>query len=407
MTALCPGGVSSSAKVGQAEIVMYGAGSIASILNNRGAFWAAVVAPLMGVLTLDLNAMCTTDPPAIPSFTAADVTEMLAFGGTLASPATRTKFADLVTNFLWWQLCECNGATTPAPPAAPAPPAGLPDATNLYNGTGIGFPCVTASASTHADSGTNVFTMFGNTNINGDANFLVTPSTVTHARVTSSMTPEGANHCTTWRVTLRWFSPTGASVRNDAGAQHPPDGNLYTDDFTAPAVPLGFLWGEIVGTPFGNGSDAPTMRIDLYCGGAPGSQQVPCCPADQFQTAAIQQILEYVQLLQRQLVPFAHIGGAVHSGLTGQGTLTVNGLLGIKVDLTTIPASYGSAVGSPEFHFDLGWVSVLTPDGLIDERRLSAQLVNWFPRLMSDATVIGYSLSPGVVATITEVLREP
>lgn len=406
MTALCPGGVSSSAKVGQAEIVMYGAGSIASILNNRGAFWAAVVAPLMGVLTLDLNAMCTTDPPAIPSFTAADVTEMLAFGGTLASPATRTKFSDLVTNFLWWQLCECNGAATPAPPAAPAPPAGLPDSTGLYNGTGIGLACISRFNNAGNSQNLGTYLMLDNPDQNGNNTAIPLPPTGRNVRIGASLTLDGAVHGTNWRLDVGWVRATGL-VDNQAGALHPVDGIVYVEDFVAPADTYIFLRVRIVSGTVATVTDNAFVRADVFCGGAPGSQQVPCCPADQFQTAAIQQILEYVQLLQRQLAPFAHIGGAVHSGLTNQGTLAVNGLLGVKVDLTTIPSSYGLAVGSPDFHFDLGWVSVLTPDGLIDERRLSAQLVNWFPRLMSDATVIGYSLSPGVVATITEILREP
>jgi hypothetical protein len=113
-----------------------------------------------------------------------------------------------------------------------------------------------------------------------------------------------------------------------------------------------------------------------------------------------------VTLLQRQLAPFAHILGESDGGLSGQGTIGVQGLLGVKCELTTIPASYGVEVGSPDFHHDVGWLSVSTPDGFIDERRVTAATTSWFPRLMSDATVIGYSFSPGVVATITQIVRE-
>lgn len=114
-----------------------------------------------------------------------------------------------------------------------------------------------------------------------------------------------------------------------------------------------------------------------------------------------------VELIQRQEVPFGFVDGTVHAGLSGTGVLTVSGLLGLRVDLTTIPAYIGYIEGDPRSYFDVGQVALGTANGF--SRR---ELLRHDPQLILSGeaglyTRVGYTFPPGVVATITELLREP
>jgi hypothetical protein len=161
--------------------------------------------------------------------------------------------------------------------------------------------------------------------------------------------------------------------------------------------------------PAGSGvTSTIDAEFSFYCNGdVPGGTTGACCPPDPVAQQMLDEIIRDVTLLQRQLAPFAYITGAAHAGLVGQGSFAVPADLGMRIDLTTVPPSLGQEVGTPNFVFDAGWVSILSPDGFIEERRVSAVNGVWFPKAMSAATIIGYSFAPGVVATVTELLREP
>jgi len=48
-----------------------------------------------------------------------------------------------------------------------------------------------------------------------------------------------------------------------------------------------------------------------------------------------------VTLIQRQAAPFGYVPGAIHAGLTGTGVIAIQGLIGCKVDITTLPTQLG------------------------------------------------------------------
>jgi hypothetical protein len=124
-------------------------------------------------------------------------------------------------------------------------------------------------------------------------------------------------------------------------------------------------------------------------------------------SGGLQELRELVTLIQRQEVPFGFVDGTPHPGLTGEGQLTVSGLLGIRVDLTTIPAYVGRIDGTPTVYFDVGYVALGTTTGF--QRR---DIIRHDPQFIWSGeaglfTRVGYTFPPGVVATITELLREP
>lgn len=123
--------------------------------------------------------------------------------------------------------------------------------------------------------------------------------------------------------------------------------------------------------------------------------------------AAVGEDLQLNTLVQRYSLPFAHIQGAVHSNLSGTGSFQISRLLGFEVVLTATPVGEKILAGNPNYLWDVGWMSVSEPDGLVEERRITRLQQTWFPRSMPLASTFGYFLKPGFTATFTELQAEP
>jgi hypothetical protein len=121
----------------------------------------------------------------------------------------------------------------------------------------------------------------------------------------------------------------------------------------------------------------------------------------------LSRIESLLTLVQRQAAPFAYVNGASHSGLTGNGHLDVQGLLGAKVELTTVPGRLGIASGDPDTLFDAGFLRWGSSSGAATSQRIDTTPFLSFPGGAGQFTRISYSLAGGVVATITELVREP
>jgi hypothetical protein len=131
------------------------------------------------------------------------------------------------------------------------------------------------------------------------------------------------------------------------------------------------------------------------------------CLTDPAVLALLQRILDLVTINQRQLAPFAYVHGNVHTGLSGDGEIAVQGLMGILVTLIDIPTFVGSEFGHPNVLFETGWVNWGNAEGWKPREFLSVSSMTSFPHAAGQYTRIGYSFSPGVTAVITELLREP
>ena len=133
----------------------------------------------------------------------------------------------------------------------------------------------------------------------------------------------------------------------------------------------------------------------------------PCCPPDTSTQAYLDVITRQLNLIQRQLVPFAYIASTAHAGLSGAGTFAIQGLLGVKVNVTTIPTPIGREGTSPTEYFDMGFLTFGTPDGYDHSVRLERSQQIILPARCSAFTTFAYDLHPGVVVTVTELVREP
>ena len=114
-----------------------------------------------------------------------------------------------------------------------------------------------------------------------------------------------------------------------------------------------------------------------------------------------------VTLIQRQAAPFGYVYGANHTALSGQGSISVADLIGVSVDVTTIPVGTSVEGGTPNQYFDLGYVTLGTTDGYSTSRRIDHDGTLFLPAAAGVFTTIGYTLGAGVVADIRELVREP
>src|ERR1041385_294066 len=220
MTALCGGGASTS-KFGAQAVVDVTSTWIGLQLAEAGASWLNPAIALLTLPPLIVSNFCSTDPPAQPTFTAAerDALLNLTVGADLVSGLV--KFGDLVFNMAWFQLCQCSSVATPAAPAPNAPPSGTP------------FPIVVQAAAQQI-CGTigptttpDPVTAIGN---NAGAFFYSTYPTRQFFRIHAIRVPVGIGPHEPETLTIFW-GLNGSPVRNDTVATFPPDGAWHTFDF--------------------------------------------------------------------------------------------------------------------------------------------------------------------------------
>jgi hypothetical protein len=343
----------------------------------------------------DVASFCSADPPTFSVPTAAEILNFLT-GGSLNDYLTVAGFIDkLIKAYLWSKICMCTSGTTPSP-TAPTPPAGLPAINPSDAVTGpLPTPCYTISVPEMTITTTSYAQYFGP--VQG-------PSGVTGV-VLRGQASSGSGTPAQNLLDLRQ-SATSAGTYADLAII----GEVVGQETTSAMAAAGSAnFYKIFGKQTGGGTLVSTADIDFYCNGQDPTIPVGCtnCPPDPQMVGLIQQILQLTTLIQRQAVPFGYVSGAVHTGLSGAGALSISGLLGVKVAITTLPTSYGVLGTSPPEHFDLGFITFGTADGFPSAHRLTRNPHVLMPPRCSVYTDLDYDLSPGVVVTITELVREP
>jgi hypothetical protein len=370
--------------------------AVGAFLNNIPTLWAVPLAAAIGAVTYELAQFCTNDPPALPTITAADVIAIVSHDDLAAQIAATNKFRDLIGAYYWHDVCQCDTVGTPAPPTPPSAPVGMP---NINIGpptsTTLGNPCFNATSPTAVSNGS----------FNFGSSFFHPPAThpdsiryILHQPIPPSYAGPPTNYTVT-------FSGNG-NVPLIQTVQMP---LLWDFDITLP-VPDAATETRVNGTNTASfATPQGSLQIIWYCPGtAPGLKTGTDCCSDPVMQSQIDQVLQMVTLIQRQIAPFAFIDGATHSGLTGEGTITLTDTRnGIRLALGSLPPSVGSISGNPDAIFEAGYVSLGDVDGWFSTRPIRSSPMTWQPRWMGAVTRIGYSLTPGVTASITELEREP
>lgn len=394
MTSVCVAGAASQPKAGVTEWASILGAAASLAVSSRGGGWMLALAAILQLPPIELAPFCAGEPPAMTTLTIDDIAALISPIGSTAKLTAATKLADNIKNILWYEFCECVSGTQPTPPAVGAEPSGTPDVTGPQYA--LPGPCATS------DTSTTAFTNGSGLN-RGGVSWIGKPGQWLRVVITQSIA-SGAGVGTT--IQIQQQQQITGSVTN-----------IHIDTITVTPTSVRELMLPIytgadslncrVDGTSGSGSTNNQIHSEVYCfGSAPGAAPA-CCPPDAGVMLILQQLLELATLQQRGNLPFAYLLGTVHSGLSGNGELSVQGLLGLLVTVTTLPGRAGLVVGDPDSHFDIGWVAVGTDDGWMDSRRVRYTGQLWLPRDMSAMTLVGYSIPPDVVVDITEVTREP
>lgn len=353
-----------------------------------GLEWLDGVAVVTGTIAYELPTFCAVDPPAMPTFT---VGEYFAAAARLPGPDYTSfvnKFSDLLQNLAWSSWCKCNAGAQPT-----FTPPSNPGGTSLILNGSPSTPC------THLDTGSYQCTSTL-TPVLGP--FQLWPGGTFQGTVTPHDAVGSGTHGK-WRIYVNTVpnfataSNTAPSLTSTSGV-----GSTGTNGVTTNA----YYWIAAINDVGGTGS-TDSYTLDQWCpGNAPAS---PCgsCPDAHDIAVEVAEILAQVNLIQRQSAPFGYVYGTNHTGLSGHGSFAVSDLIGVSVDVTTLPTNYGQRDGSPVELFDLGFVSLGTADGYAQSRRIDHDGTLVLPSQAGVFTAVGYTLSPGVVVAIRELTREP
>lgn len=372
---------------------------VAALLNNIPTAWAVPLAGYIGYLTYQLSSFCETDPPAVPSFSAVDVANLLNPYNPVLFTEAQEKFQQLIGAFLWYQVCRCDAVATPAPPPAPPTPTGMPSVNppSVAPSYPTDQPCATYTYSFHL--------IVGDGSTPAPIQVPLPPGGITTARLTAVPTRAMVAGESGWQVNLNTFNSNGVFISNPVHVEASGVGSSLT---MTGALPTTTASWRVLMSNFG--ITAPVdidLTLEFFCG-APGSGNVQQpCPTDPYTLEILDQILAMVRLIQRQAVPFSYVASTPHAGLSGEGEISVQGLIGCRILLTSIPSNVGIEDGDPLTYWQAGWIRWGNADGFAERSHISASPQVSFPSDAGQFTRIGYTLSPGVVATITELVREP
>lgn len=398
---------------------MVGAGAAANYLGNAGGLWASILAAAIGVKVYDAENACTSDPPGWPAaFTSDEVLAVLQTQFWTADfVSAAQKLNQMLDNVLWYLLCECTGASTPAQPAFPPAPAGAPavGAPGLAPASRLcwtgQFPSTTTALRGETSQGAidlspQLLPYVGASSVVPDvAGFntirYVAPAVMpTHVRMILDA-PVGAH-----AGAQIWYQTAGGL---GTSAPFPATFNNTSDrhiDSGIVAVPSGVTHWAITAekSPTWPVTTEGTICFETY--GNAGLAAGGCCPPDPISTQLLEQILSVVTVHQRYNRPFALVPGPVHAGATGTGSAAIPTCVGIAVTITARPTDKRTSGGNPTYVYDLGWVSVSETGGMIQERRVMQEQFVWLPDGMQVADHFNWFLQPGVTMTWQELYAE-
>lgn len=398
MTTYCSG-LPGAARSGFATAVAFTVPAIAALLNNADTAWAVPVAGFLGLLNYDLGTFCTNEPPAVPTFTAADIAALIYPLPTPAKSDAIVKFNDLIGALVWGDLCECVGGSTPARPAGPSEPSDMPQ----IDPPVVVGPFPNAGACQSFSDTRSILAGAADETLNGASLYGSNPTSVRIHFHSSSSTAAMGITATIKTVSLSAVVATLGGITLGPGF----GGQDKNADWQLPAgtdhIQIVFHSAGNVGSTY----DFETEAL-VYCNNQGPAPLAACCPPDATTTAILNQILSLVTIMQRQSAPFGYLAGAVHSGLTGQDSFAVTGLIGVAVSLTTVPSPMiGMSDDNPDVLWRAGSITWQAGDGSRHREWIERVEHLSLPTLAGVYTSIAFALAPGVVATITELEREP
>lgn len=354
----------------------------------------------------------------MPTFTSDDA--LILALGLLAPNAQQTlgKIHDAINNWAWSRFCQCDNGTAP-PAVVIAPPQGTtnPDSSisgPCFTGAYNGLPPVTPDSAFPSDWQDITLPFIGadtrrhtRTDPDGTLTLYGVPAGTSSVSFLGTLPGSTGLGCSGGWATINvtTYDATGAQVASHDLVSVSSSAGLcqIQGNFAVTSSDIYWRAAAILHTGnYGTIEGVMNFSSQVWCGGGGPGVTLNCCPPDPSIALAIQNILNF---LQNQVVKTpAYKLGNVHSGLTGTGTLTVSGLFGVKFALTAGVPTQIQFPGVPAYERSVGWCSILTGDGMIDEVRITRQNQVWASALAPYATTVGYQLNPGFSMDLTELL---
>jgi hypothetical protein len=417
VTAICPSAGPSGPKDWVSPLFVVPATALANYIGNAGGVWASLLAATIGVKTIDVATSCGTDPPGFPAAFTLD--EILTIQNhDFFSPdyaSALAKLNQIADQVMWYVLCECKTGTTPTQPTFPPPPAGSSTVAPIGNTPGSRLcTSVTIPVSTGSRPESSQGAV--------DVSLALLPSTVgpgtlrtDPAGFQTRMYAAPAQLPTAMRITLDLAAGTNVAVQlwTNAGGVIGTNGALVvaqspttiTHKDSGIVAISGFTEWSITtnNSSFAPGSPVGTICVETY--GNAANSSTACCPPNSVSSDIQDQLLALMKLIQKQLVPVAYTIGTPHTGLSGSGQIGLAGQVkGVTVTVTSSSSAQGIEIGNPSTLFEIGWINWATADFFTSREFITASPMFSSPRDASLFTHIGYSLKPGVVIEITELL---
>lgn len=414
---ICGGGTSAS-KPGFNTNVVITAAAVEGALALAGLeVVAAILAPIIAPTVLELTTFCTTDPPADPGIDGTDIIAATNFTDPLNAIAAQDKIRQWFMANYWYTVCECTSASTPAAPGFSSPTT--PPSSNPGLPPGVtGQLCwdITDTVTLGTSSGVIELPQFIP---DGAQHGIVNQPVTGHTGIARAM-PAGVNSGFTVLtidhtdpthsedITISFYNASNTLVGITQIWDGPSTVTDFRNSFTVPSGAT--QWIVWASNPSTTEQFTFTMRFAFACSGqSSNNPTTPCCPPDPLVESKLDQIMQLLVSVFQSLpsAPSSYSDGTAHTGLSGNGTVTLAAdVLAVRVNITTDPANLGTSSGTPTPLFDRGFIVPIVNAAPI---RADTRLIynpQMFP-LPALTEQIGYSLHPGVVATITELLRGP
>lgn len=421
MTALCPGGGTSGPRNGVLTGIVFDATQVGAFVTAAGyPELDAPIAVIAAGLALTVDVFCGTDPPADPGITDADIREV----NNPATPASWATAAGRIKDWFlhnyWFQVCECHGGITPAPPQ-PVLPTGTGNSTGLPKGN-LTQPCwdviqhltVAAAPSGSQITGTvaNILPspVAGQFNLNLGIGITTVPyytipsgvNNLSVATTISSLPPSGLGQ--DFQIGFLNASAAFLGYSGVIGYTSPSDPLSKTATVTIPANSI--YWFAFCNN---NGDVNPhdwQVEFEFFCTGGPNQLTVACCPPDPLVNQYLQVILNIVSNLYTAPAgapSTSWTAGTAHTGISGTGSFNIaKGVTAIRAQFTTIPSAIRATPGTPTFYWDLGFVTPLAMTYPLRSLRTVFSTQDMPLPIQSDA--VAYTFPEGVVVTLIELL---
>jgi hypothetical protein len=385
---------------GYGTVVVFDAVQLANFFSQLSMGWLSPFALQIGPQSVDLTTFCVTDPPTEPTQDPGTIAGWFLPTDPTGAASLKAWIQEEFNYLLWFQVCQCSGnypvLTQPTPTPAPTGVSVNPPA--LTN-NGSSDPCYVYVDNNDYDLGNGSSLGAAGSQTNYPAAGI---TGVQFTIVNSIRISPGA----TVTYHTKYISSGGSVLADVVGSAVAPGATATW--FAAVSAYSGTAYMELAldGTAGTGGADVTPITWNYYCGSnTPTTQASPCCPPDDTTTNTLSYILQLLEyLIANQPAPVtSYVTGAAYTGLSGTGTQSLaDTCLAIRIDVTTIPSIVGENSGTPDFYFNLGYITPVTGQGPVAGSRViySTQVVP------VDATVnaVDYTLENGTVITITELV---